>query len=114
MNPDSSQSNRTLSSPRTRWGRGRLGLVLGICASFCLSALAVAGSPAGAATPTADPAGWTLSWADEFNTPSVRPDAAKWGYDIGGGGYGNSELEYYTDRTPVSYTHLTLPTKRIV
>jgi len=41
-----------------------------------------------------------LIWADEFNTPGM-PDPAKWGYDIGtgSGGWGNNELEYYTDRT---------------
>lgn len=41
----------------------------------------------------------TLVWADEFNTPGA-PDPAKWGYDIGNGdnGWGNNELQYYTNR----------------
>ena len=39
----------------------------------------------------------TLLWSEEFNTPGA-PDAAKWGYDLGDGGWGNNELEYYTDR----------------
>ncbi len=34
-------------------------------------------------------------WADEFDIDG-KPDAAKWGYDTGGGGWGNNELEYYT------------------
>lgn len=38
-----------------------------------------------------------LIWADEFNY-SGAPDSSKWGYDIGGNGWGNNELEYYTDR----------------
>ncbi|HEU5051521.1 MAG TPA: glycoside hydrolase family 16 protein [Hanamia sp.] len=38
-----------------------------------------------------------LVWADEFNK-SGAPDASKWTYDIGGNGWGNNELEYYTDR----------------
>jgi len=38
-----------------------------------------------------------LVWSDEFNTPGA-PDSSKWGYDIGGGGWGNNELEYYTRR----------------
>ena len=38
-----------------------------------------------------------LAWADEFNTDGA-PDPARWGYDLGGGGWGNSELEYYTSR----------------
>lgn len=41
-----------------------------------------------------------LVWDDEFNQPDGSPpDSTKWGYDIGGGGYGNNELEYYTSRT---------------
>jgi beta-glucanase (GH16 family) len=39
----------------------------------------------------------SLIWADEFNTPGA-PDPAKWGYDIGAGGWGNNELQYYTNR----------------
>lgn len=39
----------------------------------------------------------TLVWSDEFNTDGT-PDPAKWGYDIGGNGWGNNELEYYTNR----------------
>ena len=38
----------------------------------------------------------TPAWADEFNYIG-KPDASKWGYDIGGGGWGNNELQYYTD-----------------
>jgi len=40
-----------------------------------------------------------LVWSDEFNTDGA-PDPAKWGYDLGtgSGGWGNSELEYYTSR----------------
>jgi len=39
-----------------------------------------------------------LVWSDEFNKPG-KPDPAKWGYDLGNGenGWGNNELEYYTD-----------------
>jgi beta-glucanase (GH16 family) len=39
---------------------------------------------------------WTLVWSDEFNGP--RLDTSKWVYDIGGGKWGNQELEYYTNR----------------
>lgn len=40
-----------------------------------------------------------LMWSDEFNTDGA-PDPAKWGYDIGNGsgGWGNGELQYYTNR----------------
>ena len=36
-------------------------------------------------------------WADEFNYKG-KPDPSKWGYDVGGSGWGNNELEYYTDK----------------
>jgi beta-glucanase (GH16 family) len=39
-----------------------------------------------------------LVWSDEFDTPGA-PDPSKWTYDIGGGGWGNNELEYYTSRS---------------
>jgi beta-glucanase (GH16 family) len=37
---------------------------------------------------------WTLAWSDEFNG-SGAVDPSNWTYDVGGGGWGNSELEYY-------------------
>src|ERR1043165_5643792 len=43
---------------------------------------------------------YTLRWADEFDgAAGSAPDQAKWGYDIGGNGWGNNELETYTSRT---------------
>ena len=39
----------------------------------------------------------TLVWAEEF-TASGAPDPSKWGYDTGAGGWGNNEVEYYTNR----------------
>jgi len=43
--------------------------------------------------------GWTFEttpvWSDEFNYTGT-PDTSKWTYDLGGGGWGNNELEYYT------------------
>src|SRR6267143_4658602 len=45
------------------------------------------------------PKGYTLVWSDEFNGKNGSlPDASKWTYDIGGSGWGNHELEYYTNR----------------
>jgi beta-glucanase (GH16 family) len=38
-----------------------------------------------------------LVWADEFNSTSL--DTSKWAYDIGGGGWGNGELQTYTSNT---------------
>jgi beta-glucanase (GH16 family) len=43
--------------------------------------------------------GWTLVWSDEFSGPDgSSPDPAKWTYDLGGKGWGNHELESYTNR----------------
>jgi beta-glucanase (GH16 family) len=37
------------------------------------------------------------SWQDEFNYTGA-PDPKKWGYDLGDHGWGNHELENYTDK----------------
>ncbi|MBK6382342.1 MAG: glycoside hydrolase family 16 protein [Chitinophagaceae bacterium] len=44
---------------------------------------------------------WELVWSDDFTgTAGTSPDNAKWSFDIGTGinGWGNSELQYYTNR----------------
>ena len=41
-----------------------------------------------------------LAWSDDFNGPTGSgPDARIWSAEIGGGGWGNEELESYTGRT---------------
>ena len=42
---------------------------------------------------------WNLVWSDEFNGTSL--DTSVWSYEIGNGnwGWGNGEIEYYTNRT---------------
>jgi len=68
--------------------RLQFGILLLCCAGFSLRA-----------TAQSIP-GWTLVWSDEFTQPDgSAPDSTKWGYEIGGGGWGNNELEYYTSRT---------------
>ena len=39
----------------------------------------------------------TPLWAEEFNTDGA-PNPANWKYDLGGGGWGNNELQNYTSR----------------
>lgn len=39
---------------------------------------------------------YRLVWNDEFDYDG-KPDETKWGYDVGGEGWGNQELQYYTD-----------------
>ncbi|NQU81442.1 MAG: glycoside hydrolase family 16 protein [Bacteroidetes bacterium] len=43
-----------------------------------------------------------MVWWDEFNY-SGAPDTSKWGYDVGGWGWGNNEEQYYTDQLKNSY-----------
>lgn len=48
-----------------------------------------------------DPRDWELVWSDEFEGEAGQlPDPTKWTFDIGTGqnGWGNEELQYYTDR----------------
>ncbi|HXM93710.1 MAG TPA: glycoside hydrolase family 16 protein [Candidatus Dormibacteraeota bacterium] len=45
------------------------------------------------------PKAYQLSWSDEFSSANgSTPDSTKWVYDVGGHGWGNHELEYYTNR----------------
>jgi beta-glucanase (GH16 family) len=42
---------------------------------------------------------WKLVWGDEFNGGNGSgPDKSKWVIETGGNGWGNHELEYYTNR----------------
>ncbi|MBN1139666.1 MAG: family 16 glycosylhydrolase [Anaerolineae bacterium] len=50
------------------------------------------------------PEDWVLAWSDEFDDAAgTLPDPSKWSHEIGDGGlngipgWGNGELEYYTD-----------------
>ena len=46
------------------------------------------------------PSTWRLVWHDEFDGPAgSAPNPAMWTYDVGGGGWGNLELQFYTART---------------
>lgn len=65
-----------------------------------LSALFLLGcaknNPPEPADPVIPPDDYQLVWSDEFNYNGL-PDASKWSYDVGGGGWGNSEAQYYTN-----------------
>ena len=69
-----------------------------LTATSC-AALRVNGDAPPASAPIPDKA-WTFesapAWQDEFDY-SGKPDPAKWGYDLGGHGWGNNELQFYTD-----------------
>lgn len=48
---------------------------------------------------TTAPVARKLVWADEFDKPGL-PDSTRWGYDVGGNGWGNNELQFYTRKRP--------------
>ena len=64
---------------------------LAVCLALCLASLfAAAQSPS---------KHWRLTWSDEFSAPNQSSfDANKWTAEIGGNGWGNHELEFYTSR----------------
>jgi beta-glucanase (GH16 family) len=69
--------------------------ILFLCA--CGPALPQASATPAATLPYAwNPQGWNLAWSDEFDGASINPK--NWTFDKGAGGWGNSEMEYYTDR----------------
>src|SRR6188472_2965716 len=58
-----------------------------------------------------------VTWSDEFNAAAGTPaDGSKWKFDTGGGGWGNNELEYYTNSTRNVYHdgqgHLAITARR--
>lgn len=55
-----------------------------------------------AATPSKQASPWKLAWDSEFNGPvGAPPDPGKWTAVIGGGGWGNQQLDYDTDNQNV-------------
>ncbi|GAA4047257.1 hypothetical protein GCM10022282_04770 [Agromyces indicus] len=50
--------------------------------------------------PDQGPDTWELAWSDEFDGPAGAPaNPENWTYETGGWGWGNDELQYYTDST---------------
>jgi len=47
----------------------------------------------------ANSAGWSLTWSDEFNGRGSTVDSTKWSFESGGGGWGNKELQSYTNHS---------------
>lgn len=80
----------------------RLWFVLAILLFYVLPLASVASAQTSGST--GSDAGWTLVWSDEFNGPNGSPvDGSKWVAEIGGNGWGNNELEYYTNRLDNAY-----------
>jgi len=63
--------------------------------ALALTLVLVAGSAVADRTPE-------LVWSEEFDEGSA-PDPRTWTHDLGAGGWGNSELQHYTDRPDNAY-----------
>lgn len=62
-----------------------------------------------------DAAEWKLVWSDEFERDGL-PDPQRWSYDVGGHGWGNAELQFYTparrENARVEDGHLIIEARR--
>lgn len=78
-----------------RWSRVRRAAVASAVAAAATVALVV--TPSGGTPAEAAPG--DLLWSDEFDRAAGSlPDPGKWQIEQGGGGWGNNEHQYYTDR----------------
>ncbi|MFC6080110.1 ricin-type beta-trefoil lectin domain protein [Sphaerisporangium aureirubrum] len=85
-----------------------------------LMAVAMAVTLAGGLVAVSSPAQAAIgpvTWSDEFNGASgTSIDGGKWKFDTGGGGWGNNELQYYTNTTRNVYHdgqgHLAITARR--
>ncbi|MDG4827895.1 family 16 glycosylhydrolase [Solwaraspora sp. WMMD1047] len=75
------------------WKR-RTPLALALAGATLATSLVVVPATPAAAQPGA------ITWSDEFNgAAGTAPDGSKWKHDIGGSGWGNNEMQYYTNST---------------
>lgn len=67
--------------------------------------------PASGYTTPTEYAGKTLVWADEFNADTLN--TGNWSYELGAGGWGNNELQYYReDNTSLVDGNLVITAKK--
>ena len=59
--------------------------------------IAVCGCTVPTSLSRAEPTGAHVIFEDEFNGPAGALPSSQWGYETGGGGWGNNELQIYTD-----------------
>jgi beta-glucanase (GH16 family) len=70
-------------------------LSFGLATAFLLMSCTKSSPTSASDTSNVNKPGWQLVWSDEFDYSGL-PDPKKWDYDVGGNGWGNEELEYYT------------------
>ncbi|WP_129782852.1 glycoside hydrolase family 16 protein [Promicromonospora panici] len=79
-------------------GTAAAAAALVLSASLVASAAAPKAPDGGSAPPARDAAVGALTWSDEFDgAAGSAPDPANWNHETGGGGWGNNELQTYTD-----------------
>src|SRR4026208_2586222 len=83
-----SQPYKTSTNHSLLFAAGLFTLLFSLAASLLFGALPAAKSSSDQ---------WRLVWSDEFDYNGL-PDPKKWSYDVGGHGWGNKELQYYTER----------------
>ena len=85
---------------------------------FVLACAACGGGGGSSSLPSAPGAPATtaplhLVWSDEFNGAAGAPvDSTKWSSNVGGDGWGNNELEYYTNATDPTSPNFTTANAR--
>src|SRR5512144_1905738 len=78
--------------------------VLLIMLSLICLMLSVGGGLSSTNAVTTHPTVWSLVWSDEFDGPTgAAVDPTKWTPNVGGSGWGNHELEYYTPSSSNAY-----------
>ncbi len=78
----------------------RLFLLFSCCAVICCShssSTVDQPTPPGPPPPPPQFLPYQMVWSDEFDYTGL-PDSTKWNYDVGGNGWGNHELEFYTSK----------------
>ena len=84
--------------------RTRVRILFILLPVFCLTLAIGGGLSPSIAVEAASPTVWSLVWSDEFDGPGGAAfDSTKWTPEVGGKGWGNNELEYYTTRADNAY-----------
>jgi beta-glucanase (GH16 family) len=90
-----------MTTIRTRAGRAPLAgaaFLVAILLAACGGAKSQPSpTPSPSPNPTYPTGPWQLAWSDDFDGDGP-PDPSRWVHDLGGNGWGNNELETYTDR----------------
>ena len=100
-----------MTAPGRLVAKLHVALALGLVA--CFQDGERSGQPSGEPPGEPRPEFRTLVWSDEFDGPAL--DSTKWVREIGGHGWGNAELQFYTDRSDnarVEGGHLVIEAKR--